>query len=227
MKAEPIASGVKVWDLPTRIFHWTLVALIALQFASGEYDLLPMEWHFRLGYATLALILFRVLWGFFGSESARFGQFLRGPVAVLRYLGDSIAQREAAHPGHNPLGGWSVVAMLLCVAVQAASGLFASDDISEFGPLCARVSDATVQWMTRIHKIDRLVLLVLIALHVSAVLLHRVFRRDHLVAAMLHGRKRIADLHAPLRFAPPGRALALAALSAAIVWAIVAWGAAA
>lgn len=216
MPEEP-TSEITVWDLPTRLFHWILVVLIALQFASGEFELLPMEWHFRLGYATLALILFRLLWGVFGSTSARFHTFVRSPSDVLSYLRAPILRRRSGHAGHNPLGAWSIVAMLLCVAVQALSGLFASDDISEFGPLGARVSDTTVDLLTRVHKINRYVLVTLIALHLSAVLLHWVLKRDNLIAPMLHGRMRMTANRAAPSIAPLWRALVLALLSAVIV----------
>lgn len=221
----PTTDRFRVWDLPTRLFHWALVALIVLQFASGEFGLLPMRWHYVMGYATLALVVFRVLWGFAGSQTSRFAGFLRGPRVVLRYVVDSLRGRAAHAPGHNPLGGWSVVLMLIVVAVQAISGLFASDDISEEGPLVAHVSDATVALMTRIHRLDRYALLFLVALHVAAVLLHWVIRNDNLVAPMLHGRARIEGSPEP-RFVSAWRALGLFALSAGAVWALVAWGAA-
>ena len=214
-----------VWDLPTRLFHWALVALIALQFASGEFGWLPMSWHYWLGYATLALIVFRVLWGFAGSETSRFADFLRGPRAVLRYVADSVHGRAEHAPGHNPLGGWSTVLMLAVVAAQAISGLFASDDISEEGPLAAHVADATVSLMTKVHALGRYVLIVLITLHVAAVLLHWVIRSDNLVAPMLHGRARVDGARA-LRFVSSWRALVLLALSAGAVWALLAWSAA-
>ncbi len=225
MTSPEIPRQGRLWDLPTRLFHWALVALIAAQFASGEFGLLPMNWHYLMGYATLALIVFRVLWGFAGSQTSRFGSFLRGPRAVLRYIVESLRGRAAHAPGHNPLGGWSVVLMLVVVAVQAISGLFTSDDISEEGPLVAHVSDATVALMTRIHHLDRYVLLLLIALHVGAVLLHWVIRNDNLVAPMLHGRARIERAPEP-RFVSSWRALGLFALSAGAIWALVAWGAA-
>ena len=217
-------ESIRLWDMPTRLFHWLLVVLIALQFASGEFGLLPMHWHYLMGYTTLALIVFRVLWGFAGSQTSRFCNFLAGPRKVLRYIIDSLRGRASHALGHNPLGGWSVVLMLAVVAVQAISGLFSSDDISEEGPFVAHVADATVKLMTRIHHLDRYVLLILIALHVSAVLLHWVMRKENLIAPMLHGR---AVSHATeLRFASSWRALILFALSAGAVWALVAWGAA-
>ena len=219
----PTDNLVRVWDLPTRIFHWTLVGLIALQFASGEFSLLPMQWHYWLGYATLALIVFRVLWGVAGSQTSRFTHFLRSPRAVLRYIADVVRGRETRAPGHNPVGGWSVLLMLAVVALQAISGLFTSDDISEEGPLVARVSEATVSLMTSIHHLNRYALLLLIAVHVGAVGLHYAKRNENLVAPMLHGRATFDRAYA-LRFVSSWRALALLALSLGAVWALVVWG---
>jgi len=218
----PAPTPTDVWDLPTRLFHWALAALIALQYASGEFGLLSMAWHFYMGYATLALIVFRVLWGFVGSQTSRFSDFVRGPAAVLRHLRDNLRGGAATTLGHNPLGGWSVLAMLAAIAVQAISGLFASDDLTETGPLAGRVPDRTVALMTRIHIIDRYVLLALIVLHIGAVAAHWVFRNENLVAPMLHGRKH-ADR--AIRTAPLWIAAVLALASAAAVAALVAWGA--
>lgn len=219
-------SPITIWDLPTRLFHWALVVLILLQYLSGEFGLLSMEWHFYLGYATLALIVFRVLWGFFGSSTSRFAEFLRGPVAVWRYTVALLHGRASGAIGHNPLGGWSVLLMIASVALQAVTGLFSTDDLDTTGPLAARVSDATVKAMTRIHHWNRYVLLLLIVLHIGAVLAHWVWRRDNLVAPMVHGRKRVA-VTAPMRAASAWIALALLIASAVIVWAAVAWGEAA
>lgn len=213
----------RVWDLPTRLFHGSLVLLIALQYASGEFGGLSMDWHFRLGYATLALIVFRVLWGFVGSQTSRFGDFLRGPRAVSRYAADLVHGTAGHAPGHNPLGGWSVLLMLASVATQAISGLFSSDDVSEDGPLVARVSAATVDRMTWLHHVNRWLLLALIAAHVGAVFAHWLLRKENLVAPMLHGRGRHGGARR-LRFVSSWRALPLLAISAAAVWALVAWG---
>ena len=215
-------APVRIWDLPTRLFHWILVLLIAVLYASGEYDLLDMRWHFWAGYATLALIGFRVLWGLFGSQTSQFGEFLRGPRAVFAYL-RGLRSGEHAGIGHNPLGGWSVLALLASVFVQAVSGLFASDDIDNEGPLVARVSGATVKWMTRVHNWNQTVLLALIGLHVGAILVYLLVKHDNLIAPMLSGRRRVAAPRA-LRFASPWRALVLFALSASAVAALVWYG---
>jgi cytochrome b len=201
------SNPVIVWDLPTRLFHWTLVVLILLQYLSGEFGLLSMEWHYWLGYATLALVVFRVSWGFAGSHTSRFAAFVRGPSAVARYAAGSLRGRAVEVIGHNPLGGWSVLLMLMSIAVQSVSGLFSSDDLTESGPFAAHVSDATVKWMTRIHNFNRYVLLLLIVLHVTAVLLHWVMRHENLV-----------------RVVSAWRALLLLVLSAVAVGLLIAWG---
>lgn len=229
MSAEE--QSVRVWDLPTRLFHWVLVALIALQFATAEFGFLSMEWHYRFGWATLALIAFRIVWGFVGSQSSRFADFVRGPAAVMRYLrtgwlgvanaADSTSGK--VHIGHNPLGGWSVMAMLLCVLVQAVSGLFTSDGIDEDGPFVDSVSGATVKLATRVHHLGETVLIALIVLHVAAVLLHWALKHDNLILPMITGRKRIGA-PTPLRFVSGRRALVLFAIALAAVWLLSRFG---
>lgn len=228
---------VKVWDGPTRLFHWALAILILLQYGTAEWHWLDMDWHFRFGYATLALLLFRVAWGFVGSASSRFAAFVRGPRQVARYVRATFVRNAVTAGGadtetmsagsqrlvgHNPLGGWSVLVLLLSLAVQAVSGLFSSDEITVFGPLNGRVSEATAALMTSIHKLNQNVLLVLIALHIGAVLYYLVARRDNLVAPMLHGYKRVAG--AAPRMVSVGWALALLVAAALVVWGVVAWG---
>lgn len=212
----------RVWDLPTRFFHWTLVLLIALQYATGEYHFLDMRWHFWFGYATLALIAFRLLWGFFGSQTSRFGDFLRGPRAVFAYIRALFSTNPQTRIGHNPLGGWSVLALLACVAVQSASGLFASDDIDTDGPLVAHVSDATVKLMTRVHHWNENLLLILACLHVVAVLLYLLVKHDDLVTPMFGGRKRMVHGQS-LHFVSAWLAVALFVACAAAVAALVWW----
>lgn len=211
----------RVWDLPTRVFHWALVLLIALQYATGEFGLLDMRWHFRFGYATLALIAFRVLWGFFGSQTSRFGEFLRGPRAVMRYLRAQMSANPQRSIGHNPLGGWSVLALLASVAVQAVSGLFASDGIDTDGPFAAHVSDSTVKLMTRVHHWNENLLLILLGLHIVAVLLYLLIKHDNLIAPMVDGRKRVTQVR-NLRFVSGWLALLLFGLCAAAV-ALLVW----
>lgn len=211
-----------IWDLPTRLFHWVLVVLIALQYATAEFHFLDMDWHFRFGYATLALILFRLLWGVFGSQTSRFGHFVRGPSAVIAHVRALFSTNPHVSVGHNPLGGWSVLVLLLCVAVQVISGLFASDGIDTDGPFADRVSNATSQVWTRIHDWNQNVLLVLIVLHIVAIVLYRILRNEDLVSAMITGRRAVEVPQ--LRFAGIGRALVLFAICASVVAALILWG---
>lgn len=212
----------RIWDLPTRLFHWILVLLIGLQYATGEFHFLDLRWHFWFGYATLALVGFRVLWGFVGSQTSRFADFLCGPRAVWQYIRAQMSGNSPTHFGHNPLGGWSVLALLTSIAVQAVSGLFASDDIDTDGPLVAHVSHATVRAMTRVHVWNQNILLILIGLHIAAVLLYLLVKRENLIAPMITGVKRVAQAR-DLRFAGSWLALALFAVCAVLVLAVVAW----
>lgn len=221
---SPAARGVRLWDLPTRLFHWTLVLLVALSYATGEYGLLDMDWHFRVGYAVLALLLFRVLWGLFGSHTSRFAAFVRGPAAIVAYARALVSKNPQISIGHNPLGGWSVLALLASVGVQSVTGLFASDEIDVDGPLVPRVATRTVRLMTRLHHWNWNLLLVLIGLHVTAVLLYLLVKKDNLIAPMLSGRRVFgagAGQAAGLRFASGWRALALFGFSAGLVAALV------
>jgi cytochrome b len=214
-------TSMRVWDLPTRLFHWLLAVLILLLYATGEFGMLDMRWHFWLGYATLALILFRVLWGLFGSQTSRFADFIRGPIAVGRYVKTQISTNAHFSVGHNPLGGWSVLALLLSVLLQSVTGLFASDGIDTDGPLAGQVSGYTVKLMTRLHHWNQNVLLLLIALHIAAVLFYLLVKHDNLIVPMLTGRKQTTPTDS-LRFASPWLALALLLLSvsavAAMIW---------
>ena len=210
-----------IWDLPTRLFHWTLVVLIALQFATAKFGFLSMDWHFRFGYATLVLIVFRVCWGFFGSQSSRFSQFVRGPVTVIRYVRSQFSTNPQVSVGHNPLGGWSAIVLLASVLTQAVSGLFASDGIDTDGPLSDTISSSAVKIFTRVHLWNENILLILIALHVVAIVLYLVLRNDNLTMPMITGRKNIEA--PPLRMVSVWRAALLLILSAGTVAAVIGW----
>ncbi len=178
-------TRVRVWDWPTRAFHWLIVMLIA--FAWWTYRADRMEWHRYAGYAVLALLVFRIFWGFFGSETARFAAFIKGPREIWRY----VTGRAGTTPGHNPLGALSVVALLAVVAVQAASGLFVADDEGlDSGPLATRVSYDTAQAMQHWHALIFNVLLGLVALHVAAIAIYAL-RGDNLVWPMIGGTKKM------------------------------------
>lgn len=212
-----------VWDLTVRLFHWSLVVLVALQWASSEFEWLDLGWHFKFGYVILALLLTRIAWGLVGSSNARFSAFLRGPATVRRYLAASRRGEAGEHSTHNPLGGWSVVALLLSVLTQAVTGLFLKDDIDWVAPLNGLVSKHTAKLLHEIHEANANVLLALIALHLVAIGWYRLARRDDLVAPMFSGRKPLSS-DPRIRFVSPWIALAIFLLMMGGVWWLTAWG---
>jgi len=191
LEASPTLR-VRVWDLPTRLFHWLLALAVVGQLATGLSG--AMEWHFRIGYLVLALLLFRLVWGFAGGHWSRFAAFVYSPGSLLAYL------RGEAHPlhlvGHTPLGALSVFALLALLALQVASGLVADDEISASGPLTRFVSNATVSLASAWHVFAKWLVLALIVLHVLAVLFYAAVRRQHLVGPMISGDK-LLTLQAP------------------------------
>ena len=188
--STPPESSTRVWDFPVRLFHWALVICIAGSWISAEVGFNGMTWHTRFGYAALTLILFRLGWGFFGGRHARFGDFLRGPATVLRYFPTMFRRHRSPYLGHNPLGGLSVLVMLVLVLVQAVTGLFADDDIFFEGPLNGWVSNKTADLLTSIHHLNFNLLIAIIAIHIVAVLWYWVWKRQNLVWPMVTGYKR-------------------------------------
>lgn len=210
---------VIVWDLPVRLFHWALVVLCGFSWWSAEAGGLTLQYHMWSGYALLTLVLFRLLWGFVGSEPARFSNFVHGPRRVLGSVRELLGPRPLALAGHNPLGGWMVLLLLLALLLQTVTGLFANDDLFNEGPLYRHVGKDLSDWLTGIHHLNFTALLVLVAVHVLAIVWHRFRKGEHLVASMLHGRKSVPG-NAP-RLAGPGRALACLAASAGLVSLVV------
>lgn len=218
---DRLGQKVPVWDLPVRLFHWLLVALVASQIVTVSIGGLAMEYHALGGYAILTLVIFRIAWGLLGSTHARFSNFLCGPAAVLRYLRSLAKPGHTPHPGHNPLGGWSVMLMLTSLLIQTISGLFADDDILMRGPLAKHVSGDTVSLMTQIHDTNAIVLFTLIAIHIIAVLFYLLFKRENLIGPMFTGHKRITSPPADARQVGIWRAVILLAASGAAVYGVV------
>jgi cytochrome b len=204
-----------VWDLPTRLFHWLLVALVAASFATGKAGGTAMIYHEWSGEAILALLIFRIVWGFIGSVPSRFSTFLAGPSTVFRYALTLPRREEDLHLSHNPLGGWSVMAMLLVLLVQAGTGLFANDDIFIEGPLYDWVSKAASDWLTSIHHFNHDVILGLVAVHVAAVLFHLLYKKENLILPMITGVKPRKGLPQAASAPAPVWMAALAATAAA------------
>jgi cytochrome b len=179
---------VRVWDLPTRIFHWALVLLVAGAAISGFIGGKAIVWHGRLGLAVVGLIAFRIAWGFVGSTYARFIHFVRGPGAIRDYL-----QGRWRGLGHNPLGALSVLGMLAVLAAQLATGLFANDDIAFNGPLYDLVSKEISDRMTTLHRLNVWLIGTLLALHLAAIAFYVRVKKEDLVGPMLRGWKERAD----------------------------------
>jgi cytochrome b len=184
------AARTRVWDLPTRLFHWGLAVAVLGLIGTGLGGV--MEWHFRLGYTVLSLLLFRLLWGFLGGRWSRFGTFFYAPGSLVAYL------RGRAHPdhliGHTPLGALSVFAVLAILALQVTTGLMADDEVSASGPLTRFVSGGVVSLATGWHTAQgKWIVISLVSLHVLAVLFYVLVRRHRLVRPMLSGDKLISS----------------------------------
>lgn len=209
-----------VWDLPLRLFHWLLAALVVAAIATGTIGGNALEWHMRAGYGILVLLVFRLLWGVWGGHHARFANFVRGPGAIVAYL----RGEGTAVAGHSPLGALSVLAMLAALLIQTTVGLFANDDIFTEGPLYKLVSKEISDWLTGLHKRNLYLIAPLVALHVSAVLYYLLVKRHNLIRPMITGIQETGT-DTPTTATPTHnlatRAAILLAASAALVWAIV------
>lgn len=201
-----------LWDIPTRVFHWLIVCCLPLAWLTAETD--NYEAHQWIGYTVITLVLFRVAWGFVGSGHSRFRDFVVGPGRVLAYLRGG----EAGSAGHNPAGGWSVLALLSLLLLQAVSGLFNSDDVLFSGPLYYAASVDLRDAMGVVHEVAFNLLLALVALHIMAVLYHQLVLGERLLGAMIRGRAEGRDGILPT--VPWWRALIILALIALALW----WG---
>lgn len=202
---------LRVWDLPTRLFHWLLALLVVGLLVTGNVGGNWMNWHFRFGYAVLSLLLFRLVWGFAGGHWSRFAQFVYGPRTTWAYLRGQGTDQETT--GHNPLGALSVLALLLVLFAQVSTGLMSDDEISFFGPLTAFVSGDTVSLATRYHKnVGKFVVLALVVLHILAIVFYRIARRQNLVGPMITGDKSVQAI------LPASRDSTSTRLGALLIW---------
>jgi cytochrome b len=224
---------IRVWDLPLRLFHWSLVIVIVAAVVAQKIGGDAMVWHFRCGYAALTLVLFRILWGFFGPEYARFTNFMVRPRAVAAYVHDmknGLKRPGKAHSlGHNPVGGWSVIALLAVVLTQAVSGLFSNDDIDSEGPLVKFISKALSDKIGWFHAdVSGNVIYILIGLHLAAIAYYRFGKKENLIKPMILGDKEVdaAEVDVPAAndsAATRLLALVLLAVSGAVVYVAVTW----
>lgn len=217
-------TPVKVWDLPVRLFHWLLVAAVIVLLVSGKIGGNLMLYHVYAGYTVLVLVLFRVAWGFAGSTHALFSSFLAGPGRCVAFARKLLTREPAPSAGHNPLGGWMVLMLLVALLVQAGTGLFSNDDIALEGPLYALVSKEFSDRLTSIHRLNSWVLITLAAVHILAVLFHWLVKKENLIGAMFSGVKRLPagiEGSTAVRFVSIWRALALFLAALAAVYLIV------
>lgn len=202
---------VRVWDLPTRLFHWALalcvVGLIVTANVGGNW----MNWHLRLGYAVLTLLLFRTVWGLIGGHWSRFTSFIYAPRTVLHYLQGR--GRPEHHVGHTPLGAFSVFALLAILLAQVSSGLFADDEIAFTGPLVSLVSGDVVSLATSYHKnVGKFIVLGLVVLHLLAIVFYKLVKKQNLVHPMIAGDKEVPTPVPSARDTAVSRAVALVVL---------------
>jgi cytochrome b len=216
VEGGPLRRNSLVWDLPVRVMHWSLVLAVSGSWATQELEGDWFRYHVWCGYAVLLLVTTRLLWGLVGTRHARFASFLRGPRAIIGYL-----RGGTQYAGHNPLGALMVVALLLMLAVQALTGLFANDQIMNTGPLFGYVSNALSDRLTSIHGQLFDLLLAAIALHVAAAFVYLFLKRENLILPMITGRKPQAQVP-PDQVIDASRAwlalLILALLAGALYW---------
>lgn len=220
MKNQPRSFSIRVWDLPTRLFHWALSVCVVGSVASVQFGGNAMEWHFRLGYAVLALLMFRLIWGIVGGHWSRFASFIYSPRIIFNYIK---GQRLPEHAiGHNPMGAVSVFALLGLLLVQIASGLISDDEIGATGPLALLVSNKAVQIATFYHKdIGKLILIGLIVLHIGTIFFYLLKKKENLIHSMIQGDKRLPINARNSRDNVRTRALAFATLlscAAFVIW---------
>jgi cytochrome b len=211
---------IRVWDLPTRLFHWLIVIFVVISFSTGMVGGNWMSYHLNSGYIILTLLFFRLSWGFWGGRYSRFVSFVQGPITVMRYAKTLLRKDTPKLLGHNPMGGWSVMAMLAALLVQVGTGLFANDDIATQGPLYGWVSKATSDWLTGIHIFNKGVILFLVALHLSAVLFYLLVKHDNLIIPMVTGLSPWSE-DAPSSIYKIWQAVLTAAISITVVYWVV------
>jgi cytochrome b len=210
---------MKVWDLPVRLFHWAIVLLILAAWVSQYLN--RMDLHMWIGEWILTLLLFRIVWGFIGSDTARFARFLRSPVAALRHLAHLRRREPDREIGHNAAGGWMVLVMLALIGVQAGTGLFSNDDGDTEGPLMHLVSKDRSDWLSHIHYLNFKAIEAVIVLHLLAIGAYAVLKRQNLVRPMVTGTKLMAeDATVPRMVNPVWALVTLAVAFGVVVWVV-------
>jgi cytochrome b len=188
---EHTPKTIKVWDLPVRIFHWSLVVLFIAAYVTNSLGSDYFVYHLWSGYALIILVSFRIVWGLVGTYHARFNHFVKNPVATAKYALSVFKKKDKHYLGHNPLGAVMVVVLLIAILVQAITGLFTNDEIFNVGPLYAYINDELSLQLTSLHRQLFYWILGAIALHIIAVIAHVIFKRDNIIRAMFSGNKNL------------------------------------
>jgi cytochrome b len=204
-----------VWDLPTRLFHWILVVLIFVAWLSAWRGW--MQLHVACGLTILTLLLYRLIWGVVGSDTARFSHFLKNPLAALGHLRHLPRREPDIEVGHNAAGGWMVLVMLALLVAQVATGLCSNDDVLTEGPLAATIGKDRSDWLTHIHHLNFDLIEIAISLHVLAIITYRVLKGQNLLLPMISGKKRLPGATRAPRMMHPVLALAALIVSALAV----------
>ncbi|NVK20158.1 MAG: cytochrome b/b6 domain-containing protein [Methylocystaceae bacterium] len=211
---------IPAWDIPTRLFHWLLVALIASAYLTYEFGDVTMTYHMWNGYAILTLCLYRLLWGLIGSNTARFSQFIKGPGAIIGYLKSARTATPQKFLGHNPAGALMVLVLLALIIGQGSMGLFTTDEILVEGPLVFLASSDWVDLAGSLHRIGFWVIMGFVALHVVAAFFYLFVKKENLIRPMVTGNKEAESVPAGETLQPRSPLLALIclAISAGVVW---------
>lgn len=208
---------VRIWDLPTRLFHWTLLFGCIICWATATQFNDAMRWHFLAGYVTLAVLVFRVLWGIFGSSTARFSSFLSQLREIKTYLATFHYRQPSYTVGHSPLGGLATLALIITSLTVSITGLFANDAVMTKGPLAHWVSDNSSDSLTDLHQISFNILLSLVILHLIAIAYYRVVKRENLLRPMLTGHKKLPNHPSSISFVSNRIALIVLLLCSVLV----------
>ncbi len=213
---SPLKKPVRIWDLPTRLFHWALVVMIIGSWVTGENE--ELDLHLIFGKCILTLILFRIIWGFVGGQHARFSDFVRPPPEIIRYAMGLFRRQDTEDRGHNPLGGLSVIALLGLTAATASLGLFSNDDILFEGPLAHLVGYDMGKQLTDLHHEAFDLLFIFIILHLCAIVVYAIVFTKDLVSPMVSGNKLMDGEHPPAKGGSPALAAMVLLVAAAVVW---------
>ena len=211
--SSDVLRPVRVWDLPTRVFHALLIVSMAGLILTGEVGGAALQWHFYFGYSVLSLVLFRVLWGFVGGHWSRFASFVPSPASLKAYVRGLLSGHHSPSVGHNPMGALSVLAMLALLLIQVFTGFISDDEIASSGPWTPLVSGDWIELATEYHgDVGKVLLILLVVLHVASILFYKRVKQEDLVTPMIRGDKTLPE------GTPQSTDSALSRLFAFVLW---------